>query len=96
MVTALLGLIPYKYHRLCYAEREKEIAYQIFYQQYPVNFGMGNVVAFLSPLLMVFMGWAGWEISHSYIGVAIFAVLGFWPGLLRLIAYWKWERPLGF
>lgn len=92
MVAALWGVVPRKYHRICYAEREKEIGYQLFYQQFPVNYGLGNLWAFLSPLLAFLLGMAGWRFG---IWVAlILIVLGAWPGIIRLIAYWKWERHL--
>lgn len=94
MVSALWGLIPKKYHRVCYAEREKEVVYQIFYQTYPVNFGMGNLVAVLSPLLAVGLAWWVWKETHLFALVILLVLVGIWPLVLRLFVYWRWERPL--
>jgi phosphoglycerol transferase MdoB-like AlkP superfamily enzyme len=94
MVTALLGIIPKKYHRICYAEREKEVSYQIFYLTYPVNFGMGNLVAVIGPLVTIGLAWWAWNTVHSLILIVLLGIVGIWPLALRLFVYWKWERSL--
>ncbi len=94
MVTALWGLIPKKYHRICYAEREKEVVYQMFYLTYPVNFGMGNLIAVLSPLIAIVLVWGVWNAAHSLILSVFLGIVGIWPLVLRLFVYWRYERPL--
>lgn len=94
MVNALWGLIPKKYHRICYAEREKEVVYQMFYLKYPVNFGMGNLIAVLSPLIAIVLVWEVWNTAHSLILSVFFGIGGIWPLVLRLFVYWRYERPL--
>lgn len=94
MVTAFLGLIPKKYHRICYAEREKEVGYQMFYLGYPINFGIGNLAAVLSPLITIGLIWRIWSASHSLILSVFLGIVGIWPLVLRLFVYWRYERPL--
>lgn len=94
MVTAFLGVVPMKYHRICYAEREKEVVYQMFYLTYPVNFGMGNLRAVLSPLIAIGLAWGVWSAAHSLLLTVFVSVVGIWPLVLRLFVYWRYERPL--
>lgn len=92
MATALLYFIPQTFHRQCYAEMEKDISYQLFYINYPINWGLGNVLAGLSPLLAIlfFAKLAPFGLGWALLG----ALLGAWPGILRLIVYYAWERHL--
>jgi hypothetical protein len=55
MITSVFLVWLRKYHRICYAEREKSIFHQLFFKDAPLNWGLGKLAAGLSPILALIL-----------------------------------------